>query len=515
MSEILDLYAPLNHIPAMGNDRHRYTPTWVPKTEQRRLAAYEVFSRLTANRAATLRTDPGAAQSLREYGDVELLVTTTRDLILGETQTLRCDDETALTWFTEWATKERLEQKLLTLEHDAVQLGDGVAVLGWNTLKNRPVLRVYNPGFYFPAPTIDDDEYPSTVAIAYEWENTSGTKFVRRYLWQLIDTRETTSFKYGSAGTFTCMYAAHDIRLDSLTAGRDVHDLTMGSVQYSLLTDQDGESVEFVDMGVDFIPVVHVPNTPSTEEDFGESVLLYASQALADLQNSDTDLAMAAQQAAPPLVTDEDYGDLPGGPGAVWGTGTGTKYLDTSKNLTALQSHISGLKDRIAETTRVSKVLLGQVQPNEVPSGYALELGFHPSRNLLQSLRTVRSEKYPLILKFAYRLAQTAGATPSGKTPHAWIELGAALPADKPTAIDQVKEMRSAKAMSTVTAVKTLQAAGFPIEDAQTEVALIKQEWFEEAYNLVRATGDATAARTLLGLAAPTVRTVEPETPNE
>lgn len=502
-----DQYAPLNHIPQMSDGQHRYTHTWVPKHDQRRLNAYDVLSRFTANRAATLRDNPTARETLREYGDAELLVTTARDLVLGETQTMRCENSKTLAWLEDWATKERLTQKLLTLEQDAVELGDGVATIGWNPVKGRPVMRVHNPGFYFPAPVLDDDEYPSRVAIAYEWEDTANVKYVRRYLWELVPLEQSRALPYGGTSSITCIYRAEDIRMDSLISGRTIHSDALGKTQTSLLTDENGEVLPEVDMGIDFIPVVHVPNTPSTEETFGQSILLYATRAFSDIHDTDTDLALTAQNSAPALTTGDDVGDLPGGPGAVWG-GVDAKFVDTSKNLTALQSHLGMLKDRVAETTRVSKVLLGQVQPNEVPSGYALELGFHPSRNLLQSLRTVREEKYPLILKFVQRLAAVANMLP-GEPVHAWIELGAALPADKPTAIDQVKEMRAANAMSTLTAVKTLQAAGFPIEDAKTEVDLIKAEWFSQAYDLVRATGDATLARALLGLPAPTVRTVQ------
>lgn len=509
----LDLYAPLNHIPLMGSDRHKYTPTWIPKSEERRLTAYEILSRFTANQANTLRTDPTARASLREYGDAELLVTTTRDLVLGETQTLRADTESTLAWFTEWATKERLDQKLLTLEQDAIELGDGVAVIGWNPVKNRPVLRIHNPGFYFPRTIIDNDEYPDHVVIAYEWTDDGGVKWVRRYQWMLENLETPQALAYGGTSNQTCLYFAEDIRLDSLINGATIHTPVMGRTQISLLSDGE-ETLDYIDMGIDFIPVVHVPNTPSTEEDFGESILLHVAQLFTDLHNTDTDLSMASQQAAPPVVTSDDIGNLAGGPGAVWG-GIDAKYVDTSKNLVALQSHVDELKERIAENTRVSKVLLGQVAPNEVPSGYALELGFHPSKNLLQSLRTVRNEKYPLILKFAYRIAQTNQLVASGDTPHAWIELGPALPADKPTAITQVKEMRDAKSMSTLTAVKTLQAAGFPIDDAEAETERIKNEWFAEAYDLVRATGDPTTARELLGLPPLDVVVMQPEDPDE
>jgi len=505
VAEILDLYTPLNKLTVMGDGRNRFTRSWVPLVDRRRLQAYEVFHRFAQNNAASIRPN---AVNMREYGDAHLLTQTTRDLVLGDTQTIRCDDDAALRWFEEWRVKERLDLKLLTLEQDTVTLGDGVAAVGWNTEKNRPVLRIHNPGFYFPFITDHGEEFPRQVIIAWESENPSGETIVTRHRWTLREV-DSRALPYGGTTTVSCFYAVHDIPLKDMIIGTDIYHDRMSRTQSSRLTDVDGNTVEEVDMGIDFIPVVHLPNTPSTEEVFGESTLMHTLEALSDLHDSDSDLALGAQQAIPALATTDEVGDLEGGPGAVWGGKAGAAYVDTSKILVALQSQVDRLRDRIAETTRVSKVLLGQVQANEVPSGYALELGFHPSRNLIQEMRTVRDDKYPLILKFAYRIAQAAGILPAGPTPYAWIELGAALPADKPTAINHVKDMRAANSMSTLTAVKTLQAAGFPIEDAEAEVEAIKQEWFSQAVDLVKATGDATQALRLLGL-EPTARVIQP-----
>lgn len=492
----------------MGDGRHAHTATWVPRGDNRRLTAYDVLSRYLVNRAATLRRTAEEIQQTREYGDAELLTSTARNLILGETQTIRCDNTDALSWFEAWAIKERLTQKLITLEKDAVELGDGVVTIGWNTAKQRPVVRTHNPGFYFPLVDDPDQEFPRVVAIAYEWEDSAGEKWIRRYRWELMPLNGERTLAYGDTAVETCVYRAEDIRMDGLITGRDVHSKTMSHVQHSLLTDAEGEAVEFVDMMIDFIPVVHVPNTPGTDELFGRSILLNPIQALYDLQSTDTDMTRGSESAIPPLVTQEATDDFEGGPNSMIGGVGSVEYVDTSKTLIAIQSHDEVLRDRISQVTRISKVLLGQIAPNDVPSGYALELGFHPSANLMQELREVRNEKYPLILKFAYRLAQANAERPTGETPHAWIELGAALPADKPAAISYVKDMRAAKAMSTLTAVQTLQAAGFPIDKAEDEVARIKAEWFEEAYNLVRATGNSADARTLLGISEPTVRVV-------
>ena len=143
-----------------------------------------------------------------------------------------------------------------------------------------------------------------------------------------------------------------------------------------------------------------------------------------------------------------------------------------------------------------------------MPSGYALELGFAPAKNLLREMRTVRDEKYPLLLRFAMRLAQVGGVLPAGEVPRATIELGSALPADLPAAIAAVKDLLPIQAISTATAVKMLQTASLPIKNAVAEVESIRKESFEQAYNLVRATGDLNAARKMLGLPPATVAAI-------
>src|SRR5690606_18878241 len=127
--------------------------------------------------------------------------------------------------------------------------------------------------------------------------------------------------------------------------------------------------------------VVHVPNTP---DEWGESVLLRVGQILDDIQYTDTDLAQgAATSAAPVFVTEgAPVNGLTGAPGTALGfpEGGSGAWADTSKNLTAWHQHINHLLDRLAVNARLAQALLGRIQPNDVPSGYALALGFHPAR---------------------------------------------------------------------------------------------------------------------------------------
>lgn len=538
---VQDQWAPLAHIPELTENRRpnsAIAPTWIDDVDARRLTAYRVLSAMRDNtrrfwlpdtmwarevrgRGQGLDISEAPAASYREYGDAALLVDTARAMLLGDDQTITCPTDTPeafQTWLTEWAVKERVEQKLLEGEENAIGDGDGVFVLGWSTPKNRPTLRVYDPGFYFPDTVTpvdgwEDDEFPPAVHIAWEWEDTDGKRWIRRQTWRMVPLTGTTPAPWGGTRAWTCLYRSVDYDASERLPKATVYSPELTTKPYRrVLTGGEPDGDGWVDMGVDFIPVVHVPNDASTQRTFGTSLLTRIAQILDDIGNTDTDLAAASQTAAPALVTTGvPAGGLEGGAGQQWAMPAESTagYLDTSKNLTALREFSTDLLDRLATNSRLALALLGRVQPNDVPSGYALSLGFQPARQLLREMRTVRDEKYPLILKFAMRLAQAAHVLPEGKTPAATIELGTALPSDLPVAIDMVKDLLPAHAISTPTAVKVLQQAGLPIEDAETEIAAIKQEWFDQAVKLVEATGNVTAAAALLGIQPATTGTTE------
>ena len=538
---VQDQWAPLAHIPELTENRRpssAIAPTWIDDVDARRLTAYRVLSAMRDNtrrywlpdsmwarevrgRGQGLDISEAPAASYREYGDAALLVDTARALLLGDDQTITCPDDTPeafRTWLGEWMVKERVEQKLLEGEENAIGDGDGVFVLGWSAPKTRPTLRVYDPGFYFPdeqttVPGWDDDEFPPIVHVAWEWIDPDGKTWIRRQTWRLTPLDTPVSAPWGGTRAWTCLYRSVDYDASERLPKATVYSPELTTKPYRrVLTGGEPDADGWVDMGVDFIPVVHVPNDASTQRTFGSSLLTRIAQILDDIGNTDTDLAAASQQAAPALVTTGvPAGGLDSGPGQQWAMPAESTagFLDTSKNLTALREFDKDLLDRLATNSRLALALLGRVQPNDVPSGYALSLGFQPARQLLREMRTVRDEKYPLILKFAMRLAQAAGALPTAATPAATIDLGTALPSDLPVAIDMVKDLLPAHAISTPTAVKVLQQAGLPIEDAKAEIDAIKQEWFDQAVKLVEATGNVGAAAALLGIQPATTGATE------
>jgi hypothetical protein len=230
---VQDQWAPLAHIPETGtNTRPVGAPTWIDLVDVRRLTANRVLSAYRENTrrywlpdamwTGDIRTrgeefvvgDPQAA-NYREYGDAAMLVDTARALLLGDDQVLTFPEDTSAevrTWLAEWAVKERLTQKVLEREENSIGDGDGVYVLGWSTTKQRPTLRVHDPGFYLPDTTItvqgwDDDEFAH---VAWEWTDNDGEDGIRRQTWQLTHLDTQVPGPWGGTRAWTCLYRQVD-----------------------------------------------------------------------------------------------------------------------------------------------------------------------------------------------------------------------------------------------------------------------------------------------------------------
>jgi hypothetical protein len=535
MKEFLhDRWAGLSHIPDIGDGYQSRPPghMWVTLEDWRRLQAYRILAALRENvrrywlppemwqKAGThseTRIETKAdAEGWREYGHAALLVQTARSLVLGSDQTPIADSDAPVqAWLTEWASKERLQAQLVVAEEHAIGDGDAVLTLTWSSGKQRPKLRIINPGFYFPdlasLDTVagwEDEDMPPVVHLGWERTDRDNVVWLRQTTWRMVRLdadadpglpTAPVSAVWGGRREWTCVYSVTDYRLDRLRGDKtSIYDLEP--------TNPAAVSVVApTDLLIDFIPLVHVPNTPAGGYHFGASLLTGVAQILDDLAGSDTDVSATAQSSAAPAAVFTGAGaarDMPGGPQASWWgpEGSGMGYTDTSRVLTAGLAQNENLLRHLAVNSRLGVALLGRVAPDEVPSGFALQLGFAPAQSMMREMRLVRAEKYPLLLKMAVRLAQVGGVLPSGPTPPIELDLGSGLPSDLATTVEAIAALLPIGAVSVDTAVRWLMAQGVPIVDAETEVAAILAAQTEKAVELVEATGDVDAARARLGL---------------
>lgn len=450
-------------------------------------------------------------------------------------------------WLRHWAVDERLALKMLETERRAIGLGDGLYVLGWDPELARPRLDVYDPTFYFPVIPDNGHEFPRKVHLAWEivdeaLEKAGQTK-IRRLTWELGkivpvsqpgllpsvlggaqeilrsgDTRAVDGeggierlYPWNDApSSTTCYYSDATWTIDP---GRQiVTDLTEGKAEFAI--DAEGNSLNRLDIGLDFLPVVHMPNTVAIIDHYGRSLLATVLQILDDISNADTDLSAASATTGHPVlalqggeVSKDKHGraNMTYAPGEILETGEGKMdVLDTSKSLDALIGYIEFLLKRLSTNSRVAEALLGRVKPSEVPSGIALQLGFGPTENMIKEMRLVRSEKYPLLLKFAHRIAwaaQEGGQMQDVPTQwiHSEVTMGSFLPQDRAAAVDEVTSLYKAKVISIETAVIMLIEAGFPVQEAKEEIQRIQHRDFEAAGKLLDATDDQALVHEFLG----------------
>ena len=540
------------------------------------LSAYD--NNQSAELAAVM--DSGARER-REFGDPAMFIDTLQAHVLGREQHITVpgaeDDSTGgkqsgeaamaarvQELLRDWAEVELLAMRMQQTERKAVSLGDGVYRLAWDPGKQRATLRSVDPGFYFPVIGEDDDggEYPQRVHFAWELpeDPKRGLKpRLRRITYELAPIGPATAAGVDERGRavrapvtvegddgvlqptlgpgdtvdetsdavtrlypwneqpslFTCYLTDAIWEIGDLKGPVDVDDLPLDKAQFA--TRSDGEVLDHLDLMLDFIPVVHVPNTvPPAEEHWGQSSLAKVLQVFDELQGTDTDSARASATTGLPMLAisgADARAQYDVAPGAVWKLPENGRIsnVDTSPALRELREHVHDLADRASTNARLPAVTLGTLDPSKVPSGYAMELTLGPLDALISSMRLARAHKYALLLKFVQRL-HLAGQHPDWagvSVQPAQLTFGPYTPTDKAAILEQVSTGVEKGVLSLETAVRMLMEAGFPIDDAAEEIERIQSRDFAGARNLADALGNTDEVADYLGREAPD----EPDTP--
>ncbi|MBE4790361.1 hypothetical protein [Streptomyces caniscabiei] len=557
--------------------------TWVPAADERRLSAYKLLTAYDNNQVAELSAylDGDSARERREFGDPSMFVDTITSHVLGDEQTITVPGaeqadggassdaataERVQTLLREWADEELLPMRLLQAERKAVGLGDGVLLLHWDADKQRVRVRTYDPGFYFPVLDEDSDgsDFPDRIHFAWELPEDKKRRLparLRRITYHLDwirpqaangvdrtgrpvratvmseptdETPEQPLLGRGdlldSGGAITRMYPWSEQpsyktvyltdaiwELGDLKGPVDVDDLPMDKARFA--TNGQGEVLDHLDMLIDFLPVIHVPNTvPAAGEHWGQSSLAKVLQVFDELSGSDTDSSRASATTGSPILAISGKAingqqQYTAGPGMVLTLGDGGSItsVDTSANLAELRNHRKDLRDQAAAAARIPAVALGMGDPAQFDSGYQLELALGPLDSLISAMRLARDHADRLLPKFVQRLFQ-AGQHPD------WIGLpvlpakltrGAYTPTDKAAVLEEVTKARTAGLISLETAIRRLQEIGWPVDDIEQEIKQIEARAFEDARMLADALGNPEEVAAFLGRQAPD----EPETP--
>ncbi|MFB7649479.1 hypothetical protein ACFC0S_16430 [Streptomyces sp. NPDC056084] len=558
-------FKPIYADPTTGDPNRRAFPgayaTWVPEEDTRRLAAYTVLAAYDGGQAGELAEvrDGADARERREYGDPAAFIDAITSDVLGDEQRIVVDGTEQDDTTTEddearavqedlltWAEDEQLAMRMQQAERKAVGLGDAVYRLSWEPDKRRPVVRVVDPGFYFPVLS-DDGEFP--VRVHFAWDLPADPKRglkerLRRITYELgpISPATVTSTDRGRTmrtfvgdqddpllvpgdtadeqGTIWRQYAWNDEPsavtcyltdatwlLEDLERHSDVDNLPMNKAVYAQRG--DGELLDGLDLMIDFVPVLHLPNSvPGAEEHWGKASLAAVLQVLDELAASDTDAARASATTGIPILSVSGLQDgrtsLQVEPGVVFKLADGGRMdvVNTAPQLAQLLTTVETLRDRAAVNLRLPAVALGTHDPAQMPSGYALKISLGPLDKLVASMRLARRHKYQLLLRFVQRL-YLAGQHPDwvGRKVHpANLVFGAYTPTDRMGVLEEVATAYAARLISLETALRMLAEGGWPIEDVAVEIDRIQARAFDQAAALADATGDAEAVRDYLGM---------------
>ncbi|WP_327335117.1 hypothetical protein [Streptomyces anulatus] len=523
--------------------------------------------------------DDTDATARREFGDPAMLVASITSHMLGRQQTITVpgaeeaeqangDTPTAEALHAAdvqdklraWAKAEQFSLRLQQAERKAVREGDTVYLLGLDAAKGRPRLSVIDPGFYFPDlpdNAGDSADYPNRIHFAWETDadTLKGTKAkLRRLTFELgpIGTRtlpdtggprpvrvpaydidgttplmtggdvynpdtETISRQYpwnDAPSTITCYLTDAEWDLDDIKADQDVH--TLDYRYATFLTRDDGEVLDHLDLQLDFIPAIHVPNSIPEDGHWGESSLAPLLQLFDELQGTDTDSSQASATTGAPIlciVNPDSKGSGRRGdgkekrirvqPGMVVETGQGGNIfaVDTSKQLAELRNKTAELQDRLSLNARIPAVALGTIDPTKAPSGFAIDLSYGPMDPLMDSMHLPRDGKYALLFKMVQRLF-LAAQHPDWTGPVVDVELvwGTYKPTDKNAVLTQVGTAVRDGVMSLETGMRLLVDAGYPIDDISDEIERIQSRQFEQARLLADATGSTEAVADFLGI---------------
>lgn len=520
-------------------------PSWVDKTDARRLQSYVLLEAYTSNTSRVFKERvegeseaqyQAAVQGHREYGDAHSFIRAVLASVLGEDQTIAVDDaanydaaddspeqeayrKAALKQeqLAEWADNADFVNKLVLAEQSATKFGSGVYGLGWDTERNDVVLQVHDPGTYFPV--LDDlrpDRYPNKVHIAWQLTPSaaaargfSDKDVIHRITYELRKLDELRKYNWNDKVTANaCFMSEADFVIDRQT--RSLNDL----VEAFYTLDDEGNEIRDKDLNIDYIPVIHIANTPAGDEHFGQSSLAPIVQILDDLAATDSDKAAATRLTGFPMLVlggDRVPDKVVVSPGQSINVGE-HGHADTisgADGLVGLQQAIDALRDRLSENSQMPKAQLGRINASDVPSGVALSLSFSPLRSLVTLMRLARRPKYRLLFKMVQRFWLANGLTDQVHNAH--LEFGAYLPQDTAGVVKDVVALLAAKAISLEVALKMLAEVGIPIESMSQTMADIQSRDFDGADKLLSALGSEAEVANYLGRDIPQVRPTPPQ----
>jgi len=440
---IIDIYPFLfkKRVPT-NLDRISISLNWVPDEHQRRLDAYTVLSAYTANLSSVVRNIK--EEDNKEFGDANFVCGALASSLIGDDIRIVAPKYPEIeTFFNDWASDELFFAEVAANEYKASNLGDEVYRLSWSKDKNRVKVTSFDPGFWFPQNLgkANEEHY-----IAWEELNPANDEteiYVQHYY------REKSG-KGRPVIRFTAGW---------YKKGRKPSFADLALVRYE--RDEANRELHNVDLGIDFFPIVYIPNIYRQGYDFGESDLTGVWQVLDSLTNTYTDQSkntdfMGLVQMYVELATFDKIPILTDGTKKIqMGEGNvipgKAGIVDNSTINKALTDHQHELETKLYTNTMLGSLGTGaKTGSGDRTTGIFMMKG-GPLERFIWTKRLMRQPKYDRLLKFVARFTLLFGDPDSKKlfkgrgktdlTKVAHIQFGNILPIDQTALIDNVQKI--------------------------------------------------------------------------
>jgi hypothetical protein len=488
--KVYDIYAPiLNYKKSITVlNRPAITINWIPREHSRRLKAYEILAALYFNYSRDYRNNPesGAANendTIWEMGDPAWLCDTIKAKLLGDRFELVIDTPDEIkdldrlrnaegadaariaeldklkmlldqrqAYLREWWNDEGVAVKVDENEAKASYLGDCAYMVEWNEDKNAPAIRTYDPGYVFPFYDCDDVSVQEGVKemvkdrVVIAWEEDSET-------WKDMDNffilwHDIYELRVGANGKKSCWRHSAYYKFNSAEKF-DLRTLFDSSAMI------ENTERPWEDLGIDFIPIVVIPNIQVQGADFGISNTHLHIDNFDAIINNDTDLQKNSSylggatvgfsgkdvtQAIDPVTKRPEPILISPNTGFALGENGSMTLLDTSRMQTALLETTKYEIDKLIRNTGVTEIGAGKVDSGSL-STLSIMILMRPLLDKIYPMREQRRAHYARLFWMVQRLYQIFGSSeeislfvdPLYKTT---INFGEIVPVNKAERID-------------------------------------------------------------------------------
>jgi len=464
-----DIYAAvLNFKEEVTAFSHPYRSySWVPEAHQRRLQAYEILAAFYMNYSRDYRKSPesgddGDNDDILEMGDAAWLCNKLKDKVLGERvrlsiplpRVLKDNEQEAEILarreavLQDWWDSQNISAAVDENETKCSYLGDCVYVVGWRGEDHEPAITTYDPGFYFPSGEIYEDSWEegggkvlSRVMFAWEEETDEDDSFlIYRDVYELRRFGENDTRCYRQSAYYS----------SSTQDTKTIEELEESDLTYD-------ESETWVDLGIAFMPVVHVPNFRLQGEMYGLSNLTHHLHNIDSIINTDTDLSKNSTKlggvtcfvsgdsiSIPRDSTTGEYVAVEIQPGSLYVLGKDGRLhvLDTSTMQKALLDTKDYLNEKLIRNTGITEVGAGMMKGSDLPSGIALRIMMQPLIDKVKPMREQRRVAYTELFWMVQQFYLMEG-TPEQKAVFAGtlydvdMVFGEIVPADRETKLKE------------------------------------------------------------------------------